>query len=170
MYKYLGIFLLLLACQENPQPAVAATTSDTLTLSSTTYAPLQQLPANFLENLDIDSWQDLADLQKGVENLATLNIESISVYLINLRGHTQKMGQNPFPDPFNIPPIRSRLKVLQMQAAKCLYFTRHYKEDSLQPALGQLFEHYNSFLNRIISVREETEAMPEAPAKEKQPS
>lgn len=166
MCKYVIVFLLFIACQQNPKNLAPTTTSDTTIIEQNNEIDLRKLPPQFLSDLAIDSWEDLTDLQESVENLATLNKKSISIYLINLRGLTQKMDKNQFPDPFNIPPIKSRLKVVQMQVDKCLYFTRYYKEDSLVVALEQLYNHYNAFLDRIISLSEEKQALPNVSVKE----
>lgn len=160
MCKYFSVFLLFVACQQSPKAIAVTTSSDTTSIEQPTDIDLLKLPPQFLSDLGIDSWEDLTDLQESIENLATLNQNSINIYLINLRGLTKKMDKYQFPDPFNIPPIKSRLKVLQMQADKCLYFTRHYKKDSLPVALEQLYKYYNALMGRIISLNEENQALP----------
>ena len=46
-----------------------------------------------------------------------------------------------------------------MQSDKCLYFTRHYTEDSLQGALDKLYDQYNFLIKRIRSAGEEDEVL-----------
>ena len=83
----------------------------------------------------------------------------IGTNLINLRGRTKRMVKSEYPEPFNIPAVKSRVKVLQMQSGKCLYFTRHYSEDSLQGALDMLYDQYNFLIKRIRSVGEDDEVL-----------
>ncbi len=168
MRKFIGLLLIFIACEQRSKPVTSPTVSDTLAIEQPEFVEIQKLPAQFLADQGIDSWENLNDLQESVEKLSTLNQESISIYLINLRGLTQKMNQNEFPDPFNISPIKSRLKVIQMQADKCLYFTRHYKKDSLSMSLVQLYNHYNAFVARIISASEETQALPQSSTTEEE--
>tara|TARA_A100001011_G_C13860001_1_gene654487 strand:- start:90 stop:596 length:507 start_codon:yes stop_codon:yes gene_type:complete len=158
MYKYL-VILLLFACNDATQPATSSTVSETLNITERDAITLEKLPANFFENLEIDRWEDLKDLQESVERLATLNTKSIGTNLINLRGRTKRMVKSEYPEPFNIPAVKSRVKVLQMQSDKCLYFTRHYSEDSLQGALDMLYDQYNFLINRIRSVGEDNEVL-----------
>tara|TARA_A100001015_G_scaffold121120_1_gene134285 strand:- start:450 stop:923 length:474 start_codon:yes stop_codon:yes gene_type:complete len=146
-------------CNNPTQPTTPLTVSETLNITERETTTLEKLPANFFENLEIDSWKDLTDLQESVERLATLNTKSIGTNLINLRGRTKRMVKSEYPDPFNIPAIKSRIKVLQMQSDKCLYFTRHYTEDSLQGALDKLYDQYNFLIKRIRSAGEEDEVL-----------
>ena len=158
MHKYV-VILLFFACIYPTQPTTPLTVSETLNITERETTTLEKLPANFFENLEIDSWKDLTDLQESVERLATLNTKSIGTNLINLRGRTKRMVKSEYPDPFNIPAIKSRIKVLQMQSDKCLYFTRHYTEDSLQGALDKLYDQYNFLIKRIRSAGEEDEVL-----------
>ena len=158
MHKYV-VILLFFACNDPTQPKTPSTLSETLNITERKASTLEKLPANFFENLEIDSWKDLTDLQESVERLATLNKKSIGTNLINLRGRTKRMVKSEYPEPFNIPAVKSRVKVLQMQSGKCLYFTRHYSEDSLQGALDVLYDQYNFLINRIRSVGEDNEVL-----------
>jgi hypothetical protein len=158
MHKYV-VILLFFACNNPTQPTTPLTVSETLNITERETTTLEKLPANFFENLEIDSWKDLTDLQESVERLATLNTKSIGTNLINLRGRTKRMVKSEYPDPFNIPAIKSRIKVLQMQSDKCLYFTRHYTKDSLQGALDKLYDQYNFLIKRIRSAGEEDEVL-----------
>ena len=154
MHKYV-VILLFFGCNEVSQSTTPFNISETLNIIEREATTLEKLPANFFENLEVDSWKDLMDLQESVERLATLNTKSISTNLINLRGRTKRMVKSEYPDPFNIPAIKSRIKVLQMQSDKCLYFTRNYTKDSLQGALDKLYDHYNFLIKRISSAGEE---------------
>ena len=158
MHKYV-VILLFFACNEGSQPTTPYTISETLNITEREASKLEKLPANFFENLEVDSWKDLTDLQESVERLATLNKKSIGTNLINLRGRTKRMVKSEYPEPFNIPAVKSRVKVLQMQSGKCLYFTRHYSEDSLQGALDMLYDQYNFLIKRIRSVGEDDEVL-----------
>ena len=158
MHKYV-VILLFFACNDPTQPKTPSTLSETLNITERKASTLEKLPANFFENLEIDSWKDLTDLQESVERLATLNKKSIGTNLINLRGRTKRMVKSEYPEPFNIPAVKSRVKVLQMQSGKCLYFTRHYSEDSLQGALDMLYDQYNFLIKRIRSVGEDDEVL-----------
>ena len=158
MHKYV-VILLFFACNEASQPTTPYTISETLNITEREASKLEKLPANFFENLEVDSWKDLTDLQESVERLATLNKKSIGTNLINLRGRTKRMVKSEYPEPFNIPAVKSRVKVLQMQSGKCLYFTRHYSEDSLQGALDMLYDQYNFLIKRIRSVGEDDEVL-----------
>ena len=58
-----------------------------------------------------------------------------------------------------MPQIRSRLKVVEMQVQKSLYFTQHFREDSLIPSLNTIYVFYNALVSRMNTLEEENAAV-----------
>jgi hypothetical protein len=61
------------------------------------------------------------------------------------------------PRELEIPQIKSRLKVVEMQVQKARYFTQHYKTDSLIPSLSLLYQYYNGFILRMVALQNENQ-------------
>ena len=90
-----------------------------------------------------------------MERIKELNFDGIEVDLIALNSTVKDLRSGPMPRKLEYPQIKSRLKVVEMQVQKKRYFTKHYKTDSLIPALNLLYEYYNGFISRMISLQNE---------------
>ena len=92
-----------------------------------------------------------------MERLKELNFDGIQVDLIALSSHIKKLRSGPLPRELEIPQIKSRLKVVEMQVQKARYFTQHYKADSLIPSLSLLYQYYNGFILRMVALQNENQ-------------
>ena len=92
-------------------------------------------PKDFLEENGLQDWDEFKRLYDAMDRLKELDLRDVEVNIIGISALLNELVSDNLPDQFEIPQIRSRLKVVQMQAQKSRYFTRHYKKDSLIDAL-----------------------------------
>jgi hypothetical protein len=90
-----------------------------------------------------------------MERLKELNFDGVEVDLIALSSRVKSLRSGPLPQKLEVPQIISRLKVVEMQVQKARYFTQYYKKDSLIPALNLLYDYYNGFVSRMVSLQNE---------------
>ena len=91
----------------------------------------------------------------NLTHLKELNFDGVEVDLIGLSARVKSLRAGPLPQNLEVPQIISRLKVVEMQVQKARYFTQHYKKDSLIPALSLLYDYYNGFVSRMVSLQNE---------------
>ena len=100
-------------------------------------------PKDFLEENGLQDWDEFKRLYDAMNRLKELDLRDVEVNIIGISALLNELIADNLPDQFEIPQIRSRLKVVQMQAQKSRYFTRHYKKDSLIPSIKFLYNYYN---------------------------
>ena len=113
---------------------------------------LSSLPEDFLNQNGIDDWESFKEFQDTIENISKLNPNGLGVFLNGLSKKIEKLEQSDFPVLFDKPQVLSRLKLIRMQALKSRYFTKNYTKDSLEIALNELYQYYNSLIDRILSI------------------
>ena len=135
------IFLLLALCFS------CISNSSNQTVSATTEAledetedlvydfSLNEYPAAFLKEEQLDEWEDFERLYNSMKRLSELNLNDVQVDLLALSTRIKNISKSKFPGDLEVPQLRSRLKVVEMQAQKARYFTRYYKKDSLVPTI-----------------------------------
>lgn len=116
-------------------------------------------PKDFLEENGLQDWDEFKRLYDAMDRLKELDLRDVEVNIIGISGLLNELVSDNLPDQFEIPQIRSRLKVVQMQAQKSRYFTRHYKKDSLIPSIKFLYNYYNSIISRMITIKQEETAV-----------
>ena len=116
-------------------------------------------PKDFLEENGLQDWDEFKRLYDAMDRLKELDLRDVEVNIIGISALLNELVSDNLPDQFEIPQIRSRLKVVQMQAQKSRYFTRHYKKDSLIPSIKFLYNYYNSIISRMITIKQEETAV-----------
>ena len=116
---------------------------------------LVDYPEHFLKENGLEEWDEFRNLYTTMDRLKQLDLRDVEVNIIGLSTRLKDLISGNLPDEFEIPQIRSRLKVVQMQAQKSRYFTRHYKKDSLAHSLEALYDHYNALISRMIALKQE---------------
>ncbi len=129
---------------------------DSITMES---IKLVDYPKDFLKENGLEEWNEFMSLYENMDRLKELDFRDVEVNLIALSTRLKDLISGSLPKEFETPQIRSRLKVVQMQAQKSRYFTRHYKKDSLIPSLKILYSHYNAFISRMIILKQEKTAV-----------
>lgn len=158
---FLLLFVVLFSSCADNKKIQTTTTSNTTEVTKDTdslIAPnlsLIDYPDAFLIENGIDDWEGLQNLHKSMERIKELNFDGIEVDLIALNSTVKDLRSGPMPRKLEYPQIKSRLKVVEMQVQKTRYFTKHFKTDSLIPALNLLYEYYNGFISRMISLQNE---------------
>lgn len=118
---------------------------------------LIEYPKEFISDHQLEDWEGFEKLHQSMERLKELNFNGIQVDLIALSSHIKKLRSGPLPRELEIPQIKSRLKVVEMQVQKARYFTQHYKADSLIPSLSLLYQYYNGFILRMVALQNENQ-------------
>lgn len=116
---------------------------------------IRKLPKDFFKNIEVEQWESFDDLQIAIEDLTKLNPEGVGVFLEGILNKTIELQNAPIPEVFDTPQIKSRIKLVQMQTMKSIYFTAHYTKDSLNNSLDQLYQFYNVLLDRMLSLTAE---------------
>ena len=116
-------------------------------------------PKDFLEENGLQDWDEFKRLYDAMDRLKELDLRDVEVNIIGISALLNELVSDNLPDQFEIPQIRSRLKVVHMQAQKSRYFTRHYKKDSLIPSIKFLYNYYNSIISRMITIKQEETAV-----------
>lgn len=145
-------------CNDN-KTGTGLTSTDTteieLTPSNETSLNLVDYPKEFLIANELEEWEGFEKLHESMERLKELNFDGVEVDLIGLSARVKSLRAGPLPQNLEVPQITSRLKVVEMQVQKARYFTQHYKKDSLIPALSLLYDYYNGFVSRMVSLQNE---------------
>ena len=147
-------------CNDNKNGTGLTSTDTTeieLTPSNETSLNLVDYPKEFLIANELEEWEGFEKLHESMERLKELNFDGIDVDLIALSTRVKNSRSDPLPRKVELPQIKSRLKVLEMQVQKARYFTQHYKADSLVPALDLLYEYYNAFVVRMTALENENQ-------------
>ena len=156
-----NFFLLLMvivfsSCNSNKNTiTVSKTTELVLDSLSSPKLKLTPYPEEFIEAYELEEWKDFEKLYESMERLKELNFDGIEVDLIALSSRIKELRSGSLPRKLEVPQIKSRLKVVEMQVQKARYFTKHYKKDSLIPSLVLLYEYFNGFVSRMESIEKE---------------
>ena len=155
--------LMLISCVgENELKGTISSTIDNSSLLDPTKAirfELIDYPKDFLKDNGLQDWDEFKRLYDAMDRLKELDLRDVEVNIIGISALLNELVSDNLPDQLEIPQIRSRFKVVQMQAQKSRYFTKHYKKDSLIPSIKFLYSYYNSFVSRMITIKQEETAV-----------
>ena len=84
-------------------------------------------------------------------------VEGKLVFIEELQVKSNKLSNSVFPKKFDIPDIKSRLKVVQTMLMLCEYHSKKRDWKKLDSSFQKLYMSYNSFANRLISISEEAD-------------
>ncbi len=159
-FRFFVLWLFFIVACKN-EGTLEGTTSSTLENKETTDKPLttnlelMDFPESLLLENGLEEWEDFTNLYNSFDRLKELDLRDVEVNIMAISSRINKLISDKLPLEFETPQIRSRLKVVQMQAQKSRYFTKHYTKDSLIPSLKALYNHYNAFLSRMQILKEE---------------
>ena len=161
--EYLFLLLMILQSCNNTNQVVSSSpkvdSKDSLTLNQAINFNLIEYPGVFLRSEGLEEWQDFKKLHESLKRLSDLNLRDVQVDLLALSGRLKEVSKKTLPGTLEVPQIRSRLKVVEMQAQKSRYFTKYYREDSLIPSLNKLYESYNALISRMTTLDAENAAV-----------
>jgi len=161
--EYLFLLLMILQSCNNTNQVVSSglkvDSMDSLTLNQAINFNLIEYPGVFLRSEGLEEWQDFKKLHESLKRLSNLNFRDVQVDLLSLSGRLKEVSKKTLPGTLEVPQIRSRLKVVEMQAQKSRYFTQYYREDSLIPSLNKLYESYNALVSRMTTLDAENAAV-----------
>tara|TARA_Y100000389_G_scaffold47866_1_gene43071 strand:+ start:2314 stop:2841 length:528 start_codon:yes stop_codon:yes gene_type:complete len=147
------------SCNNDKKKGKTASDKNEILLDSLSSPNLEltDYPKEFISDYQLEDWEGFEKLHQSMERLKELNFDGIQVDLIALSSHIKKLRSGPLPRELEIPQIKSRLKVVEMQVQKARYFTQHYKTDSLIPSLSLLYQYYNGFILRMVALQSENQ-------------
>ena len=163
--EYLFLLLMILQSCNNTDTNQVVSSSlqveslDSLKLNQVVNFNLIEYPAVFLKSEGLEKWEDFEKLHSTLKRLSELNLRDIQVDLLTLSARLKTVSKKSLPETLEVPQIRSRLKVVEMQAQKSRYFTKYYREDSLIPSLNKLYKSYNALVSRMKTLDEENDAV-----------
>ena len=163
--EYLFLLLMILQSCNNTDTNQVVSSSlqveslDSLKLNQVVNFNLIEYPAVFLKSEGLEKWEDFEKLHSTLKRLSELNLRDIQVDLLTLSARLKTVSKKSLPETLEVPQIRSRLKVVEMQAQKSRYFTKYYREDSLIPSLNKLYESYNALVSRMTTLDAENAAV-----------
>ena len=163
--KYLFLLLMILQSCNNTDTNQVVSSSlqveslDSLKLNQVINFNLIEYPAVFLKSEGLEKWEDFEKLHSTLKRLSELNLRDIQVDLLTLSARLKTVSKKSLPETLEVPQIRSRLKVVEMQAQKSRYFTKYYREDSLISSLNKLYKSYNALVSRMKTLDEENDAV-----------
>ena len=163
--EYLFLLLMILQSCNNTDTNQVVSSSlqveslDSLKLNQVINFNLIEYPAVFLKSEGLEKWEDFEKLHSTLKRLSELNLRDIQVDLLTLSARLKTVSKKSLPETLEVPQIRSRLKVVEMQAQKSRYFTKYYREDSLIPSLNKLYKSYNALVSRMKTLDEENDAV-----------
>ena len=161
--EYLFLLLMILQSCNNTNQVVSSglkvDSIDSLILNQAINFNLIEYPGVFLRSEGLEEWQDFKKLHESLKRLSNLNLRDVQVDLLSLSGRLKEVSKKTLPGTLEVPQIRSRLKVVEMQAQKSRYFTQYYREDSLIPSLNKLYESYNALVSRMTTLDAENAAV-----------
>ena len=161
--EYLFLLLMILQSCNNTDQVVSSSLQveslDSLKLNQVINFNLIEYPAVFLKSEGLEKWEDFEKLHSTLKRLSELNLRDIQVDLLTLSARLKTVSKKSLPETLEVPQIRSRLKVVEMQAQKSRYFTKYYREDSLIPSLNKLYKSYNALVSRMKTLDEENDAV-----------
>ena len=161
--EYLFLLLMILQSCNNTDQSVSSglkvDSKDSLTINQVINFNLIEYPGVFLKSEGLEEWQDFKKLHESLKRLSDLNLRDVQVDLLALSGRLKEVSKKTLPGTLEVPQIRSRLKVVEMQAQKSRYFTQYYREDSLIPSLNKLYESYGALVSRMTTLKAENAAV-----------
>lgn len=161
MFKIIVGFLLIIVVAGCKNPVSTSPQSNSIVADSIDKSSpkigvdIHKFPEGFFEENEIDNWDSFISFQGAIEDLAKLNTEGVGVFLEGILINTKELQNGIIPKAFDFPQIKSRIKLVQMQTMKSIYFTEYYTKDSLNLSLNKLYDSYNILLDRMISLAEE---------------
>ena len=95
------------------------------------------------------SLDQFSEFKRTMEDLSKLNPLGIEPFLLEALLNCEKLLRTNFPYPFDVPDIKSRLKVVKTCLLKARYFSQEKNEQELNTNLKDLYQAYAAFLKRI---------------------
>ena len=90
--------------------------------------------------------------RKNIETLSKLDPTSLDLYLIASLGSSNKLLNATLPVNFEVPAIKSRVRVVKTQLLRCKYYSQQEDFELLNLSLTELFDSYDILLKRIDDI------------------
>ena len=99
--------------------------------------------------------------RKNIETLSKLDPTSLDLYLIASLGSSNKLLNATLPVNFEVPAIKSRVRVVKTQLLRCKYYSQQEDFELLNLSLTELFDSYDILLKRIDDIALSEDALSE---------
>ena len=90
--------------------------------------------------------------RKNIETLSKLDPTSLDLYLVASLGSSNKLLNATLPVNFEVPAIKSRVRVVKTQLLRCKYYSQQEDFELLNLSLTELFDSYDILLKRIDDI------------------
>ena len=92
------------------------------------------------------------NFKSSIGILNGLDPNDLGIYLTGAIGATNKLIAVNLPGNFEVPAVKSRIRVVKTQLLRCNYFSKEEDVDLLIIAMDDLFNSYNILMKRIDDV------------------
>ena len=99
--------------------------------------------------------------RKNIETLSKLDPTSLDLYLVASLGSSNKLLNATLPVNFEVPAIKSRVRVVKTQLLRCKYYSQQEDFELLNLSLTELFDSYDILLKRIDDIALSEDALSE---------
>ena len=99
--------------------------------------------------------------KKNIEMLSKLDPTSLDLYIIASLGSSNKLLNATLPVNFEVPAIKSRVRVVKTQLLRCKYYSQQEDFELLNLSLTELFDSYDILLKRIDDIALSEDALSE---------
>tara|TARA_B110000263_G_C15297538_1_gene506296 strand:- start:940 stop:1455 length:516 start_codon:yes stop_codon:yes gene_type:complete len=147
------IFFINYSCSTNSNKAlVSLKRNDSISLLDTLSIKrikIFQFPNDSKIDSVLINLPDFSSFAKTVENLSSLNPKGLEVFLMDAIIKCDKLLLSKFPKEIDVPPVKSRLKVVKTKILICKYYSSINDILMLEKSMKEMFISYNFFLEII---------------------
>ena len=97
--------------------------------------------------------------KKNIEALSELDPTGLGLYLKASLSTSNKLLNATLPAGFEVPAIKSRVRVVKTQLLRCKYYSQQEDYELLNLGLIELFDSYDILLKRIDDVAQSEDAL-----------
>ncbi|MGC6479969.1 MAG: hypothetical protein ACON42_06310 [Flavobacteriaceae bacterium] len=147
---FVGTFCLLGCRTSDSQQAVVTTEQDFIDLPAVEALPT--LDSTFFTQHQKEVWPEYIELHSSFNNLSQLRPEGLDVFLTDLEKQSLDLLKKSFPEAYEKPPIRGRIKVMHTMIMQARYAA--FRNDSLllDQSLKQLKDAIQAVNSRLLSL------------------
>tara|TARA_B100000767_G_scaffold270502_1_gene294320 strand:- start:20782 stop:21273 length:492 start_codon:yes stop_codon:yes gene_type:complete len=122
-------------------------------IESTTYKKTFYVPKNkSVLDSTLNKNKVYSSFKTSVEALKKLDPQGIEFYLKGAIRYTEELLNEILVDPYEVPAVKSRLRVVKTHLLRSKYYSQEEDIESLNSALNNLFDSYNILLMRIDDI------------------
>ena len=159
--------LLMISCNSFTSKKTQQETTATNTITTQPSILLEEktfyVPKN-IEVLDSTLYKSKPFLafKSSFKSLNGLDPNDLELHLFAVLSTTNKLLSATLPANFEVPAVKSRLRVVKTQLLRCVYFSKEGDIKSLTLAIDDLFDSYDVLLKRVDDIALSEDALSES--------